>query len=101
MHHRGRAVIPRLRTAKPGVLSMWCPGCMRKHDLDVHALSRDGRVLGFDGDMVRPSISEPVFNEQDGIVCEFLLRGGSLHYFSNSTHGLAGMVVPLPHFPLS
>lgn len=94
-------MIPRLRIAKPGIFEMWCPGCMRKHELDVHALSKDGHVLGFDGDMVRPTIGEPVRNEADGIVCEFILRGGNLNFFSNCTHGLAGMVVPLPHFPLT
>ncbi len=93
-------MIPRLRTARPGVLSMWCPGCMRAHELDVHALSRDGRVVGFDGDMERPTIGEPVRFDADGIACEFLLRGGRLFFFSNCTHGLVGQEVPLPHFPL-
>lgn len=90
----------RLRLLKPGVLQMWCPGCMTPHQLDVHALSQDGRVLGFDGDMVRPSIGEPVRNEKDGVRCEFLLRGGRLFFFSNCTHQLVGMDVALPHFPL-
>lgn len=93
--------VPRLRIVKPGILEMWCPGCMARHVLDVHALSRDGRVLGFDGDMERPSIGEPVRVEENGLVCEFLLRGGRLHYFSNCTHGLVGQAIPLPHFPLS
>ena len=89
-----------LRMVRPGVLAMWCPGCMREHQLDVHGLSKDGRVNGFDGDMDRPSIGEPIRFESDGLVCEFLLRAGRLYFFNNCLHGLAGQEVRLPHFPL-
>ena len=50
------AVIPRLRVLRPGVLAMWCPGCMKPHPIDVHGLNRDGKVIGWDGDHERPTV---------------------------------------------
>lgn len=86
----------RLRLARPGVLEMWCPGCMKPHHLDVHGLNHDGKVIGWDGDHERPTV-EPSLRYPG---CEFLLRGGSIHFLNNCSHALVGQTVPLPHFPL-
>ncbi len=86
----------RLRLARPGVLSMWCPGCMKAHELDVHGLNHDGKVIGWDGDHHMPTIAESV--RVPG--CEFVLRAGTLYFMSNCSHALAGKTAPLPHFPL-
>lgn len=86
----------RLRLVKPGLLAMWCPGCMKAHELEVHGLNHDGKIVGWDGDHERPTIAEAV--RFDG--CEFVLRAGVLYFLNNCTHALVGQSVPLPHFPL-
>ena len=85
----------RLRMVRPGILAMWCPGCHCAHQLDVHAVNHDGKVIGWDGDHERPTV-EPTLNF-DG--CEFLLRAGVLYFLNNCRHALAGQTVPLPDFP--
>jgi hypothetical protein len=85
----------RLRMLRPGVLGMWCPGCMTAHELDVHGLNDDGKVIGWDGDHDEPTVAHVV--RFPG--CEFLLRAGVIHFFKCS-HALARQDVPLPHFPL-
>ncbi|MBI3150102.1 MAG: hypothetical protein HYZ17_16480 [Betaproteobacteria bacterium] len=86
---------------RPSVYSHWCEGCQACHSFNVHELSRDGHVLGFDGDLDRPSIGEPVRHEQqDGRLCEYLLRGGVLYYLESCSHALAGQsraLIDCPH----
>jgi hypothetical protein len=86
----------RLRMVRPGILAMWCPGCMKAHQLDVHGINHDGKAIGWDGDHARPTI-EPTL-KFDG--CELLLRAGTIYFLNNCRHSLAGQTVPLPHFPL-
>jgi len=86
----------RLRLVRPGVFALWCPGCMCAHQLDVHAVNADGKVVGWDGDHERPTV-EPTLKFPG---CEFLLRAGVMYFLSNCTHPLVGQTVPLPHFPL-
>lgn len=90
----------RMVDGKPGHLLHYCPACECGHVIDIHAISRDGRVLGWCGDFQRPSIGEPVRHEKDGEVCEYALRGGVLYYLSNCTHALAGQSRHLIDFPL-
>jgi hypothetical protein len=85
----------RLRTVKPGLLALWCPGCMTEHQIDVHALNQDGKVVGWDGAHDRPTLGQTVSFPG----CQFLLRGGVLHFFA-CAHPLSNQDVPLPHFPL-
>lgn len=92
---------PVLRLIRPGELLHWCPGCGRGHAIDIHAVSRDGKVVGWDGDIWRPTIGEPVLHEKDGAVCEYLLRAGVLLFFQNCTHALKGQQVPLPDYPMT
>ena len=96
---RGSGVL-RMVDGKPGHILHWCPGCACGHVIDIHAISRDGRVVGWDGDFERPSIGEPVCHEQDGAVCEYILRAGVLYYLESCTHALRGKAVHLPEFPL-
>lgn len=88
-----------LRLVRPGVLLHWCPACECGHTFDVHALSRDGRVLGWDGCFDRPSIGEPVRHERDGSVCEYILKAGVLYFLASSTHALAGQARHLVEYP--
>jgi hypothetical protein len=88
-----------LRLARPGVLLHFCEGCNERHEIDVHGISQNGKVIGFDGDVIRPTIGEPVLHEKDGTVCEYMLRAGVLHYFQNCTHRFAGLARPLKECP--
>jgi hypothetical protein len=91
----------KLRLVRPGVLLHWCPACERGHTIDVHAQNRDGRVLGWDGDVDAPTIAEPVRHDQGGAVCEYVLRGGVLYFLQSCTHALVGQSRHLVEYPLS
>jgi hypothetical protein len=96
---RGSGVL-RMVHGKPGHLLHWCPGCAEAHVIDIHAVSRDGHVIGWDGAFEKPSIGEPVRHEKDGRVCEYVLRAGVLYFLANCTHALASRSAHLPEFPL-
>ena len=86
---RGSGVL-RLVDGKPGHLLHHCPGCKTGHVIDIHAISRDGRVIGWDGTFDKPSIGEPVCHEQDGQICEYILRAGVQFFMESCTHSLRG-----------
>lgn len=89
-----------LRMVRPGVYLHWCPACERGHTFNIHDLSRDGHVLGFDGDFERPSVGEPLRHAgADGSICEYEIKGGKLTYSPDCTHAMAGKEVPLPEYP--
>jgi hypothetical protein len=90
----------KLRLVRPGVLLHWCPACERGHTIDVHEQNRDGKLLGWDGDVERPTIAEAVRHERDGVVCEYVLQAGVLYYLPTSTHALAGQSRHLIEYPL-
>jgi hypothetical protein len=80
----------KFRLLKPGVLSHWCPGCGLEHAIDIHAISQNGKVTGWDGDFDAPTIGEPVRHETERGICEYLLRGGVLYFLESCWHSLAG-----------
>lgn len=96
---------PRVEVLRPGVLAHQCPGCGGRHEIDIHAHSRDGKVIGWDGDQIRPSIAEPLrFETKDAharvvAVCEYVIRSGVAYYFENCTHALAGQSRHLQEIP--
>lgn len=96
----GSAVL-RMVDGKPGHLLHWCEACACGHVIDVHAISRDGKVLGWDGTFDRPTIGEAVRHENDGAVCEYVLRAGVMYYLQSCTHALAGQSRHLVEFPLT
>ena len=96
--HDGRGVL-RMVDGKPGHLTHFCPACGCWHVIDIHAVSRDGRVIGWDGDFERPSIGEPVRHQQDGRICEYLLKAGVLHFLESCTHDMAGQSQRLAEYP--
>lgn len=89
----------RMVDGKPGHLLHYCPGCECGHVIDVHAVSKDGNVIGWDGTFDRPSIGEPLRFEKDGAVCEYILRGGVQYFLQSCTHSLAGQSRELVEFP--
>jgi hypothetical protein len=91
--------MPVLCMVRPGVYSHFCPGCQSSHAFNVHDLSRDGHVLGFDGDFERPSVGEPLRHEKDGRICEYILRAGVIHYLESCSHALRGQSRPLIDCP--
>lgn len=91
---------PVLRMVRPGVYLHWCSGCRTGHTFDIHAVSRDGKVVGWCGDVHKPSLGEPLRHEADDGICEYLLRGGVQYFTDASTHELRGQVRSLPEYPL-
>ena len=88
-----------MRILHPGVLEHHCPGCGVIHSIDIHAQSKDGKVIGFDGDEFQPSFGEPIRHDTPNGTCEYLLRGGVLIFMSNCWHHMAGKTRPLGAFP--
>lgn len=89
-----------LRMVRPGVLLHFCEACGCGHTIDVHELSRDGRVIGWDGCFDRPSFGEPVRHENtDGAICEYIVRAGVLFYLESCTHNLRGQSRHLVEYP--
>lgn len=89
-----------LRLARPGVLLHWCDGCCRGHEVNIHDLNRDGKVIGWDGDIKRPSFGETVRHEDAGAICEYVLRAGVMYFASSCTHPLANQQRTLREFPI-
>ena len=92
----------KLRLVRPGVLLHWCPACNKGHTVDIHALNQDGHVIGWDGDYTAPTFGQPLRHAvaaEQGAVCEYLLRGGVLHYTGACTHAMRGRAVPLQEYP--
>jgi hypothetical protein len=87
---RGATRTRTFRLLRPGVIEHWCPGCGERHAIDIHALSRDGRVTGWDGDPYTPTIPEPVRRVTPRGVCEYVVRGGVLYFLQTCWHPLAG-----------
>lgn len=91
---------PVLRIARPGVLLHYCEACAKGHTINIHDVSHDGRVLGWDGCEHRPSIAEPVRHEHDGAVCEYILRAGVMYFMESCTHPLKGQSRHLIPYPM-
>jgi hypothetical protein len=89
-----------LRLVKPGVYLHFCQGCNAGHTFDVHDVSKNGHVVGFDGDTRAPSLGEPLRHEKDGVVCEYILRGGVMYFTSDCTHALRNQARSLMEYPL-
>jgi hypothetical protein len=91
---------PVLRMVRPGVYLHWCAACNEGHTFDVHAISRDGHVVGWCGCVQRPSLGEPLRHEKDGRVCEYILRAGVMYFTSDCTHALRNQARSLMEYPL-
>jgi hypothetical protein len=89
----------KFQLVRPGVLRHWCPGCSAPHDIDVHAISRDGHVLGWDGDLERPSIGERMRHDTPHGICEYVLRSGVLYFAPECWHPLANQQRHMENFP--
>lgn len=90
-----------LRVKEPGVLLIWCDACQAGHEIDIHKCNRDGRLMGWDGDHIKPTIAEPVRVEPlPGLVCEFLLRAGVMYYLQSCTHAMRGKSAHLRDYPI-
>jgi hypothetical protein len=86
----GLSAVLRMVDGKPGHLLHRCAGCNTAHVIDIHAVSRDGRVLGWCGDFRRPSIGEPIRHEKDGAICEYILQAGVQYFLESCSHGMRG-----------
>jgi hypothetical protein len=74
-------------------------GCGAPHEIDIHATSRDGHVVGWDGDLDRPTIGEAMRHETERGRCEYVLRAGVLYFAADCWHPLAGQSRHMESFP--
>lgn len=82
----------------------WCPGCDEPHGIPIPNDLNDRKVFwDFNGDVEKPTFnpSVKITTEKHGKpwCCHYFLHGGMLNFCGDSTHALAGKVVPLPEFP--
>lgn len=83
-----------------------CPGCNQTHFIPVEKPMSNGSQWTFNGDMEKPTFSPSVrirINKEwrsdpnaATSVCHYFIRDGQIEYCGDSTHSLAGKVVPLP-----
>lgn len=85
----------------------WCPACMEMHGFAVEQPQPNGAQWAFDGNLDQPTFN-PSMNISigpwpDGRMerCHYFLHGGKLMFCEDSTHALAGQIVPLPEVPES
>lgn len=94
----------KLRLVKPGVYAHWCPACDQPHQFNEFAdddPAGRGHKMYFNGNWFQPSIGPEMDIEQaDGGRCHYLLTRGVLEFRADSSHALAGQVVPLPDWPV-
>lgn len=68
-------------------------------------MSMAGWKFGFDGNMEKPTISPSVLSSyknresKDVTVCHLFVKDGNIQFLSDCQHRLAGMTVPMEHFP--
>lgn len=79
-----------LRLLRPGVPEHWCPGCQMVHAVDIHALSTNGRVIGWDGDQRKPTYGEPIHHDTPNGPCEYVMKAGVMYFLENCWHELRG-----------
>lgn len=92
-----------LRVLESGYVAFRCPGCERKHVIQVG----EGRAprWSFDGNFDRPTFSPSILVTypgpdagQDGAppaVCHSFVTDGQVRFLNDCTHALAGQTVPL------
>ncbi len=86
----GLSPVLRMVDGKPGHLLHRCAACSANHFIDVHALNRDGRVIGWDGTFERPTFGQPIRHDKDGAVCEYILQAGVQYFLESCSHNLRG-----------
>lgn len=96
---RGSAVL-RMVDGKPGHLLHFCEGCQKGHVIDVLALSPNGHVTGWDATFMQPTFGEPIRHEENGAICEYVLKAGVMYFLESCTHALKGKSRHLKEFPL-
>lgn len=87
------------RLLRPGVLEHWCAGCGAPHAIDIHAHSQDGHVIGWDGDLHRPTMGEPIHHDSPHGSCTYTIRAGVQYFAPDCWHPLAGQQRHLQEFP--
>lgn len=113
-----------LRSTGPNRVSFWCPGCDEAHVVRVEGAGAWGYNGNPDAPTFTPSIKVTgveftpaglaLFEKDqadgtrrgDGFTypnvatcCHSVVTEGSIHFLSDCTHSLAGIVVPLPEWP--
>lgn len=82
----------------PGGMIFWCPGCECAHFFTTDRWT-------WNGSTTKPTVNPSILVQYDGSDagvggappkrCHFFLRDGRLEYCGDSTHALAGQIVPM------
>lgn len=81
-----------------------CPGCEETHAYWLaHPGGRKGPIWEFNGNPDAPTFSPSLrvrsFRHDKETCCHLFVREGQIEYCSDSTHGLAGKIVPMVEYP--
>lgn len=92
---------PHLRLLRLGVLVHWCPACNRQHEIHLQASTHpQRRKWEWNDNMARPTFAPDFLVETAaGAVCHYFITDQRIDFLADSTHALAGKVVPLPIYP--
>ena len=115
---------PLLRSQEGGLVAFWCPGCDESHAVRIEGAGAWGYNGNPDAPTFTPSVKVTgvgftlaglaLFEKDqfdgtkrgDGFTypsvatcCHSFVRDGTIHFLSDCTHRLAGLVLPLPEWP--
>ena len=87
-------------------LFIWCPGCAAATTFGLHAVEleppNEPRWL-WDGNLEAPTIRPSILVHEPqsgaGPRCHTFVTTGRWQYLGDSTHAMAGQIVPLPELP--
>ncbi|MFC7378286.1 DUF6527 family protein [Brevundimonas sp. GCM10030266] len=102
---------PFLRRVDGGYFAQ-CPGCNTWHHIAVEKPLPNGARWTFDGNLEAPTFSpslsvktgqavDPSYVREEGDPpghCHSFIRSGHWEFCSDSTHALAGLIVPMPEW---
>lgn len=92
----------KLRMVKPGVYAHWCPACNLPHQFNEFAEDdpqAQGRKWFFNGNWFAPTFGPDMDIEGPETRCRYFVTKGALEFHADSTHSLAGQVLPMPDWP--
>ena len=91
---------PHLRLQQLGVLLHWCPACDRPHEIHLQASTHPQRKRWeWNDSMAKPTFWPEFRVDVAGGVCHYFITDQRIEFQADSTHQLAGQVVPLPIYP--
>lgn len=81
---------------------VWCPACEEAHRLPIINTGKEGGLWTWDGNKTSPTFSPSLLVHETPTRprCHSFIQVGEWHYLTDSTHSMAGQVVPFAPLPI-